>query len=181
MGGRTRSFSSFGPVTAQLPHDALELLDATGKTHAALGLGLAACQQGLSVRFVTAAALVHELMEARDERRLLRLQKQLANHRLLIIDELGFVPSPPAPDRLHCLGRAVVLGAEPPVAGHERCAVVAVVAAVVELVMERPEHQERSSPERQRLESCMGDGRPQGVPLHVEEDVERMRGHHQGG
>ena len=36
--------------------------------------------------------LVHELMEARDERRLLRLQKQFANHKLLIIDELGFVP-----------------------------------------------------------------------------------------
>ena len=35
---------------------------------------------------------MHELMEARDERRLLRLQKQLANHKLLIIDELGFVP-----------------------------------------------------------------------------------------
>ena len=64
----------------------------TGKSHVAQGLGLAACQQGMSVRFVTAAALVHELMEARDERRLLRLQKQLANHRLLIIDELGFVP-----------------------------------------------------------------------------------------
>ena len=46
----------------------------------------------MSVRFVTAAALVHELMEARDERRVLRLQKQLANHKLLIIDELGFVP-----------------------------------------------------------------------------------------
>ena len=44
------------------------------------------------MRFVTAAALVHELMEARDERRLLRLQKQFANHKLLIIDELGFVP-----------------------------------------------------------------------------------------
>ena len=58
----------------------------------AQGLGLAACQRGLSVRFVTAAALVHELMEARDERRLLRLQKQFANHKLLIIDELGFVP-----------------------------------------------------------------------------------------
>ena len=58
----------------------------------ARGLGLAACQRGLSVRFVTAAALVHELMEARDERRLLRLQKQFANHKLLIIDELGFVP-----------------------------------------------------------------------------------------
>jgi DNA replication protein DnaC len=64
----------------------------TGKTHIALGLGLAACQKGLSVGFTTAAALVHELMEARDEKRLRRLQKQLAAYRLLIIDELGFVP-----------------------------------------------------------------------------------------
>jgi DNA replication protein DnaC len=31
-------------------------------------------------------------MEARDERRLLRLQKQLAACKLLIIDELGYVP-----------------------------------------------------------------------------------------
>ena len=50
----------------------------TGKTHVALGVGLAACHKGLSVGFTTAAALVHELMEARDEKRLLRLQKQLA-------------------------------------------------------------------------------------------------------
>jgi DNA replication protein DnaC len=64
----------------------------TGKSHVALALGLAACQRGLSVSFITAAALVNELMEARDERRLLRLQKQLATARLLIIDELGFVP-----------------------------------------------------------------------------------------
>ena len=64
----------------------------TGKTHVALGLGLAACQKGLAVGFITAATLVHELMEARDERRLLRLQKQLVGHKLLIIDELGFVP-----------------------------------------------------------------------------------------
>ena len=64
----------------------------TGKTHVSLGLGLAACQKGLSVGFTTAAALVHELMEARDERRLLRLQKQMANQKPLIIDELGFVP-----------------------------------------------------------------------------------------
>src|SRR5712691_12504050 len=34
----------------------------TGKTHIALGLGLAACQKGLSVGFVTAAALIHELI-----------------------------------------------------------------------------------------------------------------------
>jgi DNA replication protein DnaC len=52
---------------------------------------LAACQKGLSVGFTTAAALVHELLEARDERRLLRLQKQLEAYRLLIIDELGYV------------------------------------------------------------------------------------------
>lgn len=64
----------------------------TGKTHIALGLGLAACQKGLSVGFTTAAAVVHELMEARDEKRLRRMQKQLAAYRLLIIDELGFVP-----------------------------------------------------------------------------------------
>ena len=64
----------------------------TGKTHIALGLGLAACQKGLTVRFITASSLVHELMEARDEKRLLRLQKSLAKVSLLIIDELGFVP-----------------------------------------------------------------------------------------
>ena len=65
----------------------------TGKTHIALGIGLAACQKGLSVGFYTAAALVHELLEARDEKRLLRLQRQVAGYKLLIIDELGYVPS----------------------------------------------------------------------------------------
>lgn len=64
----------------------------TGKTHVALGLGLAACQQGYRVRFVTAASLVHELVEAKDEKRLLRFQKQLSKQELLIVDELGFVP-----------------------------------------------------------------------------------------
>ena len=54
----------------------------TGKTHIALGLGLAACQKGLSVGFTTAAALVHELIEARDDKQLLRFQKKLANLRV---------------------------------------------------------------------------------------------------
>ena len=63
-----------------------------GKTHTALALGLAACQKGMSVAFTTAAALVHELMEARDEKRLRVLQKKLVNVKLLIIDELGYVP-----------------------------------------------------------------------------------------
>ena len=47
---------------------------------------------GEYVRFYTAAALVHELLEARDEKRLLRLQRQVAGYKLLIIDELGYVP-----------------------------------------------------------------------------------------
>ena len=67
----------------------------TGQTHVALGLGLAACQRGMSVGFTAAAALVHELMEARDERRLLNLQRQLSRLNLLIIAELGFVPRSP--------------------------------------------------------------------------------------
>ena len=75
------------------PHNVIALGNSgTGKTHIALGLGLAACQRGLSVGFTTAAALVHELIEARDERRLLNLQRRLARLKLLIIDELGFVP-----------------------------------------------------------------------------------------
>jgi hypothetical protein len=58
---------------------------APAKPHVALGLGL-------SVGFTTAAALVHELLEACDERRLLRLQRQLEAYKLLIIDKLGYVP-----------------------------------------------------------------------------------------
>jgi DNA replication protein DnaC len=38
------------------------------------------------------AALVSELIEARDEKKLLRFQKQIASYELLIVDELGFVP-----------------------------------------------------------------------------------------
>ena len=57
-----------------------------------LGLGLAACLRGMSVGFTTVAALVHDLMEARDERRILNLQRQLSLLNLLIINELGFVP-----------------------------------------------------------------------------------------
>jgi len=64
----------------------------TGKTHIALALGLAACQKGHRVRFTTAASLAHELIEAKDERRLMRFQKMLSGFELLIIDELGFVP-----------------------------------------------------------------------------------------
>lgn len=48
--------------------------------------------KGFSVAFTTAAALVHQLMEARDEKRLLKLQRELQAVKLLILDELGYVP-----------------------------------------------------------------------------------------
>jgi DNA replication protein DnaC len=63
-----------------------------GKTHIAIGLGMAACQKGLSVGFITAISLIRELLEARDEQRLLRLQRRLTGYKLLIIDELAYVP-----------------------------------------------------------------------------------------
>ncbi|MGH6799999.1 MAG: ATP-binding protein [Methylocella sp.] len=61
----------------------------TGKMHTVLGLGLASCQKGYSVAFTTAAVLVHEHMEERDERVLCALQKHLNTVQLLIVDELG--------------------------------------------------------------------------------------------
>jgi len=64
----------------------------TGKTHLAIALGLAACQRGYSVRFFTAAELVNALVEARNEKALLRLQAQLSKVPFLVIDELGYVP-----------------------------------------------------------------------------------------
>jgi len=64
----------------------------TGKTHLAIALGMAACQRGESVLFQTAAHLVHSLMEAYDSKKLLSLQKKIKTHKLLIIDELGYVP-----------------------------------------------------------------------------------------
>jgi DNA replication protein DnaC len=63
------------------------------QVHAVLALGLAACQKGYSGAFTTAANLLHELMEARVERRLRALQKDLNAVKLLIVDELGCVCS----------------------------------------------------------------------------------------
>lgn len=64
----------------------------TGKTHLSLALGMAACQRGYGVRFVTAAGLVNSLVEARNDKALLKLQRQLAKIPLLIVDELGYLP-----------------------------------------------------------------------------------------
>lgn len=65
----------------------------TGKTHLATVLGIAACQHGKRVRFWRVTELVTQLMEARDDRQLMRLKGQLAKLDLLILDELGYVPA----------------------------------------------------------------------------------------
>ena len=64
----------------------------TGKTHLACALAFSACSQGHRVRFYTVTALVTELLECREERRLQRLHKQLQRLHLLLLDELGYVP-----------------------------------------------------------------------------------------
>jgi DNA replication protein DnaC len=61
----------------------------TGKTHLSIALGMQACSQGKRVKFFTVAELTHQLIEARDEKQLLRFQQQLARCDLLIMDELG--------------------------------------------------------------------------------------------
>ena len=64
----------------------------TGKTHLASALGEAAARSGLRVKFITAAALVTELVEARDALELNRTVARYARVDVLIIDELAYVP-----------------------------------------------------------------------------------------
>jgi len=63
-----------------------------GKTHVATGIALAACRQGHRVRFYNAAGLVNELIEAQDEHQLPKFMATALRHRLIILDELGFIP-----------------------------------------------------------------------------------------
>ena len=67
----------------------------TGKTHLLIGLGLAACEQGRRVRYVTTAQLVNELVEAADDRVLSRLVARYGRLDLLCLDELGYVQVDP--------------------------------------------------------------------------------------
>ena len=63
-----------------------------GKTHVATGLALAACRQGHRVRFYNAAGLVNELTQAQDEHRLSKFLATALKNRLIVMDELGFIP-----------------------------------------------------------------------------------------
>lgn len=63
-----------------------------GKTHLAVALGLAACAQGLRTMFTTAAGLIATLGKALYENRLEERLKLLTQPKLLIIDEIGYIP-----------------------------------------------------------------------------------------
>jgi DNA replication protein DnaC len=64
----------------------------TGKSHLATGLAIAACRQRRRVRFITAAALVNQLVEAQREQTLSRMLARWSRIELIVIDELGYVP-----------------------------------------------------------------------------------------
>jgi DNA replication protein DnaC len=64
----------------------------TGKSHLATGLCLAACRQKRRVRFTTAAALVNELVEAKQNNQVRRLMSRWQRYELIALDEVGYVP-----------------------------------------------------------------------------------------
>ena len=64
----------------------------TGKSHSLIALGKQLCQDGFSVKFYTACALVNALEEAKAQQKLNKLMKSILKPQLLVIDELGFVP-----------------------------------------------------------------------------------------
>ena len=64
----------------------------TGKTHLAIALARQACLEGVPTRFFTAAELVMRLLRANAENRLDRELSQIGRARLLVVDELGYIP-----------------------------------------------------------------------------------------
>jgi len=72
----------------------------TGKTHLATAFGVKACQAGRKVKFFRVSDLITQLLEAREEKTLLRMKKTLASLEVLILDELGYVPASKAGSEL---------------------------------------------------------------------------------
>ncbi|HQW52332.1 MAG TPA: IS21-like element helper ATPase IstB [Tepidiformaceae bacterium] len=63
-----------------------------GKTHLAVALGVKAVEAGYTVLFLTLETLMTRLVRARHENRLDRTLQQLAYPKLLILDEIGYLP-----------------------------------------------------------------------------------------
>ncbi len=66
-----------------------------GKSHLAIGLGVAACRQDQRVRFYTVTHLVNELQHAQEQHQLPRFLDKALRHQLVILDEFGYVPFSP--------------------------------------------------------------------------------------
>lgn len=64
----------------------------TGKTHMASALVQLACPEGVEARFFTASSLVARLRRAKAEGRLDRELAQVARARMVVVDELGYLP-----------------------------------------------------------------------------------------
>ncbi|WP_413790674.1 IS21-like element helper ATPase IstB [Bacillus thuringiensis] len=64
----------------------------TGKTHLATAIGVEACNQGKSVKFYRTAALVNELIEAKNAGKLYKMMNQIEKTEVLICDEWGYIP-----------------------------------------------------------------------------------------
>jgi DNA replication protein DnaC len=63
-----------------------------GKTHLAIALGVKAVEAGYSVLFLSLETLMTRLTKAQHENRLERSLKQLVYPKMLIIDEIGYLP-----------------------------------------------------------------------------------------
>jgi DNA replication protein DnaC len=64
-----------------------------GKTHLAIALGHRATQAGIKVRFITAADLMLQLAAAQRQERLKEyFNRAVLGPRLLIVDEIGYLP-----------------------------------------------------------------------------------------
>src|SRR3990172_2804883 len=63
-----------------------------GKTHLAIALGIKAVEAGYSVLFLTLEELISRLVRAAKESRLERSLQQLTYPKVLIIDEIGYLP-----------------------------------------------------------------------------------------
>lgn len=63
----------------------------TGKTHLAIGLGIKACLEGMSVLFTTVPALITKLKESQSERTLTLTENRFEKYDLIICDEMGYI------------------------------------------------------------------------------------------
>ena len=63
----------------------------TGKSHLLIALGTLAAEAGYRVRYILASKLVNELVEAADDKQLIKLINRYGRVDLILVDELGYL------------------------------------------------------------------------------------------